>query len=226
MPADPVVALLPVTQADREAVQAFHREMGARLMRAIRDPDAAQDLGNDEGDASPIHQAFARHRLAHRTPAPAGDVREALLASLAKRSVGTMDPPWTAAFNAALDMVARNLAPFLKPGQDEHGMCNMGVGCDEAGVCYAAANGDPAQCPKASPTPDSSAVSGSAEGDDDFNRGVLISVSTLINAWGESTQTEYLLRMINADIPMVERMDFTDYDRDPLISALTEGQQS
>jgi len=24
--------------------------------------------------------------------------------------------------------------------------CDMGVGCDEAGVCYAAANGEPARC--------------------------------------------------------------------------------
>ena len=51
-------------------------------------------------------------------------LREALIASLAKRSVGTMDPPYTAAFNAALDMVASDVAPFLKPGWDEDGICN------------------------------------------------------------------------------------------------------
>jgi hypothetical protein len=26
--------------------------------------------------------------------------------------------------------------------------CTMGVGCDEAGVCYAAAHGRPDECPK------------------------------------------------------------------------------
>lgn len=48
------------------------------------------------------------------TPARGGDeLREALRASLAKRSQPAMDPPYTAAFNAALDMVARDVAPFL-----------------------------------------------------------------------------------------------------------------
>ena len=37
-------------------------------------------------------------------------VEGALRASLAKRSVATIDPPYTAAFNAALDMVARDIA--------------------------------------------------------------------------------------------------------------------
>ena len=51
---------------------------------------------------------------AHTTPARGGDeLREALRASLAKRSQPAMDPPYTAAFNAALDMVARDVAPFL-----------------------------------------------------------------------------------------------------------------
>jgi hypothetical protein len=26
--------------------------------------------------------------------------------------------------------------------------CTMGVGCDEAGICYAAAHGQPERCPK------------------------------------------------------------------------------
>lgn len=29
--------------------------------------------------------------------------------------------------------------------------CTMGVGCDESGVCYAAAQGQPEQCPKHDP---------------------------------------------------------------------------
>ncbi len=73
MPADPVVALLPVTQADRDAVQAFHRTMLDRLMSDVK--SQRPKLGDDEGDAGTLVQAFARHRLAHRTPAPAGDVR-------------------------------------------------------------------------------------------------------------------------------------------------------
>jgi hypothetical protein len=56
--------------------------------------------------------------------------------------------------------------------------------------------------------------------DDGFNRGVLIAVSTLINCWGAGTETAYLLAMINADKAMVERMGFTDYDREPLLAAL------
>ena len=35
------------------------------------------------------------------------------------------------------------------PEQENEGRyCTMGVGCDEAGVCYAAANGQPDQCPR------------------------------------------------------------------------------
>lgn len=62
---------------------------------------------------------------------------------------------------------------------------------------------------------------------EEFNRGVLIAVATLINVWGGGTETEHLLRMIDADVAMVERMDFTDYDREPLIAALAaRGPQS
>lgn len=32
------------------------------------------------------------------------------------------------------------------PEDDE--ACTMGAGCDEAGVCYAAAHGEPERCPK------------------------------------------------------------------------------
>lgn len=66
--------LLPVTQADRDAVQAFHRTMAARLMS-----DIASDrpkLGEDEGDAGTLVQAFARHRLTHSSEE--GRLREAL----------------------------------------------------------------------------------------------------------------------------------------------------
>lgn len=44
---------------------------------------------------------------------PEFTVREALDASLAKRSVGTMDPVYSAAFNAALDMVRRDVDAAL-----------------------------------------------------------------------------------------------------------------
>ena len=60
------------------------------------------------------------------------------------------------------------------------------------------------------------------DGGEEFNRGVLIAVSTLINCWGESTETEHLLRMINADPEMIERMDFEDYDREPLLKAVQQ----
>ncbi|MBB4616950.1 hypothetical protein [Sphingomonas abaci] len=48
-------------------------------------------------------------------------LRVALERSLAKRSQGGMDPPWTAAFNAALDMVARDVAPFLATAEAASG---------------------------------------------------------------------------------------------------------
>ncbi len=51
-----------VTQPDRDAVQAFHREMAARLMADIK--HGTTNLGKDEGDAGSLVQAFARHRLA------------------------------------------------------------------------------------------------------------------------------------------------------------------
>jgi len=49
----------------------------------------------------------------------ADPLQKALLASLAKRSVPTMDPPYTAAFNAALDMVERDTASSLSVLSDE-----------------------------------------------------------------------------------------------------------
>ncbi|MGB3844268.1 MAG: hypothetical protein WA940_00225 [Sphingopyxis sp.] len=55
----------------------------------------------------------------------------------------------------------------------------------------------------------------------EFNRGVLIAVSTLINCWGRGTETEHLLAMINATPEMVEQMGFDNYDREPLLAALS-----
>lgn len=140
------VELLPVTQADRDAVQAFHRIMAQRIMSDIA--SERPKLGEDEGDAGTLVQAFARHRLAHSSHG-VEELREALRASLAKRSVATMDPPYTAAFNAALDMVARDVAPFLVSGE----ACTLGVGCEQYGVCYAEAHGQPDQCGRAAASP-------------------------------------------------------------------------
>lgn len=65
--------LLPVTQADRDAVQAFHRTMAARLMSDIA--SERPTLGKDEGDAGTLVQAFARHRLAALDSRAGEDVR-------------------------------------------------------------------------------------------------------------------------------------------------------
>lgn len=60
---DTTTELLPVAQIDRDAVQRFHRTMAERLMLDLASPDRPQ-LGEDEGDAGTLVQAFARHRLA------------------------------------------------------------------------------------------------------------------------------------------------------------------
>ena len=54
--------MLPVVQADRDAVQAFHRAQLNKLMKAVKDKTAGGLLGEDEGDAGNLVQAFARHR--------------------------------------------------------------------------------------------------------------------------------------------------------------------
>lgn len=56
------VAIVAVTQADRDAVQAFHHVMLLRLMSDVK--SQRPKLGDDEGDAGTLVQAFARHRLA------------------------------------------------------------------------------------------------------------------------------------------------------------------
>jgi len=61
---------------------------------------------------------------------------------------------------------------------------------------------------------------------DEFNRGVLIAASTLIDAWGHGTETAHLLKMIDADAAMVERMGFDDFDRVPLLAALATEKES
>jgi hypothetical protein len=79
--------------------------------------------------------------------------------ALARRSIPTMDPVWSAAFNAALDMVGRAIrdsdehpkgddAQNLGAGPAASKPCSMGVGCDEYGVCYASAHGRPEMCPR------------------------------------------------------------------------------
>jgi hypothetical protein len=56
--------LVPVTPADRAAVQAFHSAMLDKLMNAVKDKKAGARFGEDEGDAGELVQAFARHRRA------------------------------------------------------------------------------------------------------------------------------------------------------------------
>jgi len=70
-----VTKLLPVTQADRDAVQSFHRIMAARLMADLKSPDRPK-LGEDQGDAGTLVQAFARHRLATAEAASGAGERE------------------------------------------------------------------------------------------------------------------------------------------------------
>ena len=54
--------LLPVTAEDRAAVQAFHREMGRRLMSDIKTGSSLLDAKGEDSDV--IYQAFAAHRIA------------------------------------------------------------------------------------------------------------------------------------------------------------------
>jgi len=62
-----------VIQADRDMVQAFHRLLLNKLMEAIKDEKAGARLGEDEGDAGDLVQAFARHRIAHSDPRPVAE---------------------------------------------------------------------------------------------------------------------------------------------------------
>jgi len=62
--------VVAVIQADRDMVQAFHRLRLNKLMEAIKDEKAGARLGEDEGDAGDLVQAFARHRIAHSDPRP------------------------------------------------------------------------------------------------------------------------------------------------------------
>jgi len=77
-----VTQILPVLQADHDAVQAFHRTMLDRLMSDVK--SQRPKLGDDEGDAGTLVQAFARHR----TTAEAGkrELVEALTPSGATKA--------------------------------------------------------------------------------------------------------------------------------------------
>lgn len=61
---------------------------------------------------------------------------------------GSLTAMRNALLNLARDMDHRAL--FRGRAQDEEPRvrhtCNMGVGCEEAGVCYAAAHGEPDRC--------------------------------------------------------------------------------
>lgn len=49
----------------------------------------------------------------------------------------------------AVESLGRALGvPFVT--DIDHAPCTLGVGCDEAGICYAVAHGQPEQCPRRS----------------------------------------------------------------------------
>ena len=75
--------VVAVTHADRDMVQAFHRLRLNKLMEAIKDEKAGARLGEDEGDAGDLVQAFARHRIAHSDPRPVAEgLRGAIIAAI------------------------------------------------------------------------------------------------------------------------------------------------
>ncbi len=157
MHADPVVALLPVTQADRNFAADYgirFGRFGELYRRAIEDGD--WDQADDV-------QMVARHRLAHRTPAPAGDVREAddedakLLADANSwySQAQIEEESW---------QVAERLLAKEEGLDPSHHAGAFNRLLDKQIVTK---NGALSAIRKAlaSPTPDSSAVSGSAEGE-------------------------------------------------------------
>lgn len=97
------VAIVAVTQADRDAVQAFHRKMLDRLMSDVK--SQRPKLGDDEGDAGTLVQAFARHRLAS-LPCKSG------------QGAGAMD--WSEAqdFVDRYDLPQATVADLAKPVPD------------------------------------------------------------------------------------------------------------
>jgi hypothetical protein len=84
--------LVPVIQADRDAVQAFHREMARRLMSDVCEGTSL--LGKSGGDNDVIHQAFARHRLAAQPVGEPEGWREGLGAVLEHFDGKRRDKDW------------------------------------------------------------------------------------------------------------------------------------
>jgi hypothetical protein len=166
MPADPVVALLPVTQADRETAAGWIGGSPYDVVKAEAEMIRIGQLDNHR-----LVQAFARHR----TPTPAsGDVREASLkVGLAIQAAWNED-----------DLGFRNMLPPIEFSDVE--LRHLG-----------------AAALAASPTPDSSAVSGSAEG----LREALRKIADL---------------RIAGDFAFMDGTTVADFAR----AALTEGQQS
>ncbi len=139
MPADPVVALLPVTQADREAAASV-------LPPHVRAEVIAGDH-DTTGVCSAVVQAFARHR----TPAPAGDVRVVPVDDDARPLSDSLLPQaMIDAGIAVLDQVQVDSLDYTS---------GVTTDWDDGMVAVAVYRAMIA----ASPTPDSSAVSGSAE---------------------------------------------------------------
>lgn len=52
------------------------------------------------------------------------------------------------AFMAGVAYITRNPEKHAPPAVPDRRPCNMGVGCEEMGVCYASANGHPERCGK------------------------------------------------------------------------------
>lgn len=83
-----------VTQADRDAVRAFHCTMLDRLMSDVK--SQRPKLGDDEGDAGTLVQAFARHRLARDADVAALQERIADLESELEEALYQPWPKWAA----------------------------------------------------------------------------------------------------------------------------------
>ncbi len=212
MPADPVVALLPVTQADREAAASVADYTWSRTDHT--------HLRNGMGDRGYLVQAFARHRLAHRTPAPAGDVRELQqhferMQDMMRRYI----EPCTYVASFPTDGT-KHSSEFEEPGPHDSSTNaeSKRRRMDRAFISdmiYMMDGPEQRALGLASPTPDSSAVSGSAEGLREALKPFAALASYMAGRHGTVIGWDH------------DRVTYDDFrNAAAALAALTEGQQS
>ncbi|WP_186126417.1 hypothetical protein [Burkholderia gladioli] len=136
----------PVAEAKPIPMLLFCPRCGTQHIDAPEDAECDGEVVHSAGWSNPPHRSHLCHACdCIWRPADVATVGVEAIETRGKADTWTKEMPWIGHNRPVVQAVAADGTSAQR--------CNLGVGCDEAGVCYALAHGDVSQCGRAAVSP-------------------------------------------------------------------------